>query len=83
MMIRIEVDTEDAEEIARALSVDNVDLPKGMEIKVEWREGKVIVSIEMQGVESILTLRNTADEILTHIDALMKVFNRDRESLRS
>lgn len=83
MLIRIELDSEDAEEISKAIQVDNVDLPQGMEIEVKGGDGKVTIVLKVRDAESILTLRNTADEILTHVDALIKVLSKGKGNFRT
>ncbi|MCI2413822.1 MAG: hypothetical protein MPF33_00995 [Candidatus Aramenus sp.] len=73
--IRIEYVSPNSAEIVKAILPDNVDLPRSMKISVKEGEGKVTVEIEMDvnTPKDVLTLRNTADEIISHMDLVEKV----------
>jgi hypothetical protein len=73
--IKIRYDTNNSEEIYRSIKVDNIDLPEGMKINVDKGNNYIEVNIEMEikSSKDFLTLRNTADEILAHIEVIEKV----------
>ncbi|MCG3109727.1 hypothetical protein L3N51_02023 [Metallosphaera sp. J1] len=77
--IRINISTGDPREILNAIQVDNVDLPEGMSIEMkETGEGvEVVVEMKYSDPKSILTLRNTVDEILEHVEMLMNILKND------
>jgi hypothetical protein len=73
--IRIEYVSPNSTEIAKAILPDNVDLPNSMKISVKEGAGKVTVELEMDvnAPKDLLTLRNTADEIMSHMELVEKV----------
>ncbi|AWR95983.1 hypothetical protein DFR85_09850 [Acidianus brierleyi] len=75
--IKIKYNTENSEEIYRSIKVDNIDLPDGMKINVNKGDNYIEIYIEMEikSSKDILTLRNTADEILAHIEVIEKVIS--------
>lgn len=77
--IRLEISTENPSEILNAIQVDNVELPEGMTIKMKENEKGVEIIVEMRYTDprSILTLRNTVDEILEHVEMLERVLKSD------
>ncbi|EZQ06953.1 MULTISPECIES: KEOPS complex subunit Pcc1 [Acidianus] len=83
--LTISIDTKFAKEIEESLNVDNVNLPEGMEIKTFSSSDRLIIEISImyKSPSSLLTLRNTADEILQQIDASMKITNTIRDSLNT
>ncbi|GAA5418196.1 KEOPS complex subunit Pcc1 [Sulfurisphaera tokodaii] len=72
--VEITYDTNYAKEISNSISVDNIDIPKGMNIDILNKENKIIIKISMEIMEprNVLTLRNTIDEILQHISTIEK-----------
>ncbi|ACP35940.1 conserved hypothetical protein [Sulfolobus islandicus Y.G.57.14] len=75
--LRILSEHEDAELIIRSLNVDNVNLPEGMSIqtKVEGKELEIVIKMRITKPNDLMTVRNTADEILAHIKALQSSFD--------
>lgn len=75
--IKIKYDTINSEEIYRSIKVDNINLPDSMKINVNKGKNYVEVNIEMEikSSKDVLTLRNTADEILAHIEIIEKVIS--------
>jgi hypothetical protein len=75
--LRILSEHEDAELIIRSLNVDNVNLPEGMSIqtKVEGKELEIVLKMRITKPNDLMTVRNTADEILAHIKALQSPFD--------
>ncbi|MCH4814479.1 MAG: KEOPS complex subunit Pcc1 [Saccharolobus sp.] len=75
--LRILSECEDAELIIRSLNVDNVNLPEGMSIqtKVEGKELEIVIKMRITKPNDLMTVRNTADEILAHIKALQSSFD--------
>jgi len=75
--LRILSEHEDAELIIRSLNVDNVNLPEGMSIqtKVEGKELEIVLKMRITKPNDLMTVRNTADEILAHIKALQSSFD--------
>ncbi|WP_240938761.1 KEOPS complex subunit Pcc1 [Metallosphaera hakonensis] len=67
--------TDHSREIMESIKVDNVDIPEEMKIEMTdlGNEIEISVEIEITSPKSILTLRNTIDEILAHVDMLTKV----------
>ncbi len=66
------------EVIINSLNVDNIDLPKGMEIDsrvIGNDEVEIIIKMKIVNANDVLTLRNTADEILLHIKAIQASLN--------
>ncbi|MEM4911846.1 MAG: KEOPS complex subunit Pcc1 [Metallosphaera sp.] len=76
--VRLELVTPFSKEMVDSLKADNIDLPHGMKIEMRDLEGKVEVCVEVELVDpkSVLTLRNTVDEILEHIELVDNVLKR-------
>ncbi len=70
--VKIRVKSNYAKEIANSIKVDNINLPKGMQITTDYTNDEIIVNISynLDDVKGILTVRNTADEILTQIKTI-------------
>jgi hypothetical protein len=66
--------------VAKIVNVDNINIPRGMEIKVESTDDDliVIVSMNIEKPSDILTLKNTADEIIQQINLIEKTLNKVR-----
>ena len=66
--------------LAKIVNVDNINIPRGMEIKVEPTDDDliVIVSMNIEKSSDILTLKNTADEIIQQINLIEKTLNKVR-----
>jgi hypothetical protein len=66
--------------VAKIVNVDNINIPRGMEIKVEPTDDDliVIVSMNIEKPSDILTLKNTADEIIQQINLIEKTLNKVR-----
>jgi hypothetical protein len=77
MRVSIKVESNNASVIAKSIEVDNIDLPMGMEIitRNEGSEIVVVVTMEIKNPSDIMTLRNTVDEILQHINTLEKTLS--------
>ncbi|MFP3201653.1 MAG: KEOPS complex subunit Pcc1 [Sulfolobus sp.] len=77
MRVSIRVESNNASVIAKSVEVDNIDLPIGMEIvtRNEGSEIVVVVTMEIKNPSDIMTLRNTVDEILQHINTLEKTLS--------
>lgn len=78
--ITLRIKTSQPNNVAKIVNVDNVNIPKGMEIKVEPADDNliVIVSMNIEKPSDILTLKNTADEILQQINLIEKTINKVR-----
>ncbi|MEM0122255.1 MAG: KEOPS complex subunit Pcc1 [Saccharolobus sp.] len=72
MELKIVLKCENPQIIIDSLKVDNVNLPKGMQIdnKVNNNILEILIKMNINQPNDILTIRNTADEILTHIKAI-------------
>lgn len=70
--IKIVAETNYPKEIIESLKIDNVDVPDGMKISMNYDEKQIYIeiSMEIKSARSMLTLRNTADEILEQIKML-------------
>ncbi|BDB97191.1 KEOPS complex subunit Pcc1 [Saccharolobus caldissimus] len=75
--LKILLECKNAEVIAKSLSVDNINLPKNMIIESRSKDNSVEITIKMkiERANDILTVRNTADEILLHIKNLQQSLN--------
>ncbi|MGC9105223.1 MAG: KEOPS complex subunit Pcc1 [Thermoprotei archaeon] len=73
--IEIEIPTDHAAEIERSVSVDNVGIPEGIELKVYRGDRVLYIVAECTCVEprKILTLRNTVDDLLVNVNAVLRV----------
>ncbi|MEM0091421.1 MAG: KEOPS complex subunit Pcc1 [Saccharolobus sp.] len=72
MELKIVLKCENPQIIIDSLKVDNANLPKGMQIdnKVNNNILEILIKMNINQPNDILTIRNTADEILTHIKAI-------------
>ncbi|AWR99827.1 hypothetical protein DFR87_09120 [Metallosphaera hakonensis JCM 8857 = DSM 7519] len=75
LRVIVRLATDHSREIMESIKVDNVDIPEEMKIEMTdlGNEIEISVEIEITSPKSILTLRNTIDEILAHVDMLTKV----------
>ncbi len=73
--VEIEVDTPHAREVEEAVRVDNVDLPQGIQLTTYHTERAIFIvaKCECDDPKKVLTLRNTIDDILTHIKTVLQV----------
>ncbi|ARM76360.1 KEOPS complex subunit Pcc1 [Acidianus manzaensis] len=78
--LKIVVDTPNAKEITESIKIDNVNIPKDMTLSMTYTNTQITIeiSIEVSSSKSILTLRNTADEILEQITLLDKLLQKNR-----
>ncbi len=68
--------TEDLlESVIKALEPDNRPLPSGMDISTKYCNGRLVIEIVINEKLEVLTLRNTADELLELISMLFKLHN--------
>ena len=78
--ITLRIRTSQPTNVAKIVNVDNINIPRGMEIKVEPTDDDliVIVSMNIEKPSDILTLKNTADEIIQQINLVEKTLNKVR-----
>lgn len=78
--ITLRIRTSQPNNVAKIVNVDNINIPRGMEIKVEPTDDEliVIVSMNIEKPSDILTLKNTADEIIQQINLIEKTLNKVR-----
>ncbi|MFP3233453.1 MAG: KEOPS complex subunit Pcc1 [Sulfolobaceae archaeon] len=78
--ITLRIRTSQPNNVAKIVNVDNINIPRGMEIKVEPTDEDliVIVSMNIEKPSDILTLKNTADEIIQQINLIEKTLNKVR-----
>ncbi|MFP3347328.1 MAG: KEOPS complex subunit Pcc1 [Sulfolobaceae archaeon] len=78
--ITLRIRTSQPNNVAKIVNVDNINVPRGMEIKVEPTDDDliVIVSMNIEKPSDILTLKNTADEIIQQINLIEKTLNKVR-----
>jgi len=78
--ITLRIRTSQPNNVAKIVNVDNINIPRGMEIKVEPTDDDliVIVSMNIEKPRDILTLKNTADEIIQQINLVEKTLNKVR-----
>lgn len=78
--ITLRIRTSQPNNVAKIVNVDNINIPSGMEIKVEPTDDDliVIVSMNIEKPSDILTLKNTADEIIQQINLIEKTLNKVR-----
>lgn len=78
--ITLRIRTSQPNNVAKIVNVDNINVPRGMEIKVEPIDDDliVIVSMNIEKPSDILTLKNTADEIIQQINLIEKTLNKVR-----
>lgn len=74
--LEIEIETPHAREVEEALRVDNTDIPEGLKLSTYHNDKAIYIVAECdcEDPKRVLTLRNTVDEILTHIRAVLQVF---------
>lgn len=77
--IKIVADTKYPKEIIESLKIDNINIPNNMKISMNYSDKQIFVeiTINIESAKSILTLRNTADEILEQIGLLDKLLQKD------
>ncbi len=62
-----------AEAIRKALEPDNTSIPESISIKIVEEEDKIRIIVEYMGSpRNILTLRNTVDDLLEHLNIAVK-----------
>lgn len=78
--ITLRIRTSQPNNVAKIVNVDNINIPRGMEIEVEPTDDDliVIVSMNIEKPSDILTLKNTADEIIQQINLVEKTLNKVR-----
>ncbi|MFP3197310.1 MAG: KEOPS complex subunit Pcc1 [Sulfolobaceae archaeon] len=78
--ITLRIRTSQPNNVAKIVNADNINIPRGMEIKVEPTDDDliVIVSMNIEKPSDILTLKNTADEIIQQINLIEKTLNKVR-----
>ena len=62
-----------AEAVDRALSPDNINLPRGMKISQSRRVDKLRIAVKVEDLEQLATLISTLDEFLAHAQTAIKV----------
>ena len=67
-------DRREAEAVARAVSPDNVKVPRGLSIETEASDAKVYTSISYSG-ERIGTFISTIDDLLSCISVAERTFS--------
>lgn len=72
LKVEIKVRTKYAKEIVESIKVDNINLPEGMEIDTSYdeEEVKVTITYTFSDIKGILTVRNTADDILVQMKSI-------------
>ncbi len=67
------IDPHLAEAIRKTLEPDNIGVPEGISIKIMEEEDKIRIIVEYMGSpRNILTLRNTVDDLLEHLNIAVK-----------
>ncbi len=66
-----DISREKAETVNRALEPDNVNFPKGLSLRVENMDDKLIFNFESK--KNMKHLTNTVDEVMEHIQIALKV----------
>ncbi len=62
-----------AEAIRKALEPDNIGIPESISIRIVEKEDKIRIIVEYTGSpRNILTLRNTVDDLLEHLNIAVK-----------
>lgn len=71
--IKLSIKYKNPEILYHSLLPDNIQLPKGLSINMNYNKESldIILEIVVNEPKDILTLRNTADEILTHINTII------------
>jgi len=73
-ILTIDLDTKKtAEAVDRALSPDNINLPRGMKISQSRRSNKLRIAVKVEDLEQLSTLISTLDEFLAHAQTAIKV----------
>lgn len=60
-----------ADSVKKALEPDNIDFPKGLSLKVENKDNKLVFNFHSEG--NLKKLIGTVDEVLSHIQVAIKV----------
>jgi len=78
--INIQIQRPHAKEIINSLKVDNINIPQGMQIDMNYNENfaNIKIIMEISSPKDILTLRNTADEILEHANLIINLLENKR-----
>lgn len=79
--VELRVDVKDCSNLARALSVDEVNLPRGIRTKITCngdRELVYVVEAALTDPRQVLSIWNTIDDLLRSLKALLSL---DREAL--
>ncbi|HWQ17160.1 MAG TPA: KEOPS complex subunit Pcc1 [Sulfolobales archaeon] len=75
MIVRVEVEINtgdlDPYVVIKSLEPDNIDMPNGVVIHMEKKEGSIYIVFECSE-DRILTCRSTADEVLMLINSTIK-----------
>lgn len=69
-------DAETAAAIASALSPDNVNLPRNMELCQTRREKTLRIEVSVKQTQSLDTLISTLDELVSHIQATLETLQK-------
>ncbi|MEM0173335.1 MAG: KEOPS complex subunit Pcc1 [Sulfolobaceae archaeon] len=75
--IKINIKYKNPEILYQSLLPDNIQIPKGLNIDMKYDNENLNIILEMiiKDPKDILTLRNTADEILTHVNSIIEVLD--------
>lgn len=78
--INIQIQSPHAKEIINSLKVDNINIPQDMQIDMSYNENfaNIKIIMEISSPKDILTLRNTADEILEHANLIINLLENKR-----
>ncbi|MCY0873692.1 hypothetical protein D1867_02080 [Acidianus infernus] len=78
--VDIQIQSQYAKEIINSLKVDNINIPQGMQIDMNYNGNYANIKIimEISSFKDILTLRNTADEILEHANLIINLLENKR-----
>ncbi len=66
-----DISREKAETVNKALEPDNVNFPKGLSLRVENMDDRLIFNFESK--ENMKQLTSTVDEVMEHIQIALKV----------
>ena len=64
---------EKADAVKKALSPDNVNFPKGLSLKIEKIDNKLVFNFESK--KNMRKLIGTIDEVLEHVQVALKVID--------
>ncbi len=62
---------EKADAVKKAIEPDNVNFPKGLSLKIEKIDNRLVFNFE--GKEDVRKLIGTIDEVLEHVQIVLKV----------